>query len=1111
MAIKVGGTTVIDDNRCLCNIQNACITGTVTAACLVGNGSGLTDIETGGAGDTFSNVVKVAASSPTIPAGWPVSYIESTNQVTKTLGDPSVYCLNHRHSCPDGILSSTCINCTHPYCCHKFTTLCQVHECCIHGSGVELFVRTGHNNFLRVSKRGTTVPLLVCDWCNGCCCFSVSCWGIQNLCVDETNNCLVEISYGHVPECACPSNLTLFDVSQWNYCRSRQVPYGSITAACCFCCCDSSTNCNPRRTTWNLFPCQIYESWRGSYGIEQCINCNTNCCNCKSIATGAAQRLNTTSNGVVALRSSTNNSLFVLSPMTVKKCFANPNSCDFCCVNKCLMPGFRIDKGSTGWEIWKLTKCSGKDEYCTVPNCIVKDEGYSNWRMGYLNKAKTLMYGEQTKFCHCYCCSGQCFCEAISCGFMHVQAIDDDFCLSPYHGCIASTNRTYLSYLHAAGTNTQHIKCLEGQRRFWPLTEDDNGWVLWTEPVSRYILEAPANCRRKCVCLTCSYLRVGAFKPVSTGTGFSSANIACVCYDASGTNNHLCVAGFNFNTDAYNTNCPSSVWQTSGNPDQNMAKQGVAFKNFVIMHDVHPAATAGNAYKTLISYNNGNLKHPLSAVYSCVGASTCVLVEGSCEGGYLPMAAIMRSNFDATECKSCLEFGTWISLSFMCGQNCVYPRMCCSDTAVGQRVKVNFCVDNSTCCLYLTSCSGSFADYPNFYSGSCQTACHFLCSFKCLYVAFTGSTCICTDVHLSKTRTDHFMAQESRSMFYMDLSQGCILAPFGTVADAPNAGEVHYYGNCCQVPLCCSNHDGLRDVVCEITQDASRSSDRRPNSTSPGNYYTDLFPWSPAVYTNYHRELDCETCTDTRYQWSLNIMMSGVNCYGNGCSGLQSAFMYGIDRCIQTVCDYFGRSCFICRCCGPRVGHVLAHHAAPPSRFYSCMQCLAVTDRIKIHEYTKATGACTEYEPSNFNTTEPFVTQCGYTVGSGKAMLTSVTGIDFKYFIANTPNQANVCKWVGFASQEGAAGSTICMATINQGSAPVHACWGSSPNNGFNTSLCDTCKSVGFLSCFTGSTVSSCTCSELYKGSPCFVISAFENPDSAGSYRLNIRPACDLL
>lgn len=55
MAIKVGGTTVIDDSRSIANVANvtttgnvaaanATVTGTITAGSFIGNGAGLTGL-----------------------------------------------------------------------------------------------------------------------------------------------------------------------------------------------------------------------------------------------------------------------------------------------------------------------------------------------------------------------------------------------------------------------------------------------------------------------------------------------------------------------------------------------------------------------------------------------------------------------------------------------------------------------------------------------------------------------------------------------------------------------------------------------------------------------------------------------------------------------------------------------------------------------------------------------------------------------------------------------------------------------------------------------------------------------------------------------------------
>lgn len=949
-----------------------------------------------------------------------------------------------------------------------------------------------------------TVPLLQCDFCNGCCCFSISCWGIQNFCVDESNNCLTEVSYGHVPECACSTNLTLFDCAQFNYCCSAQIPYGSVTIAECFCCCDSSTNCNPRRTNYTLIPCYIGTNDTSRFSVQQARLCNPNLCSCCSYSIGHAQRLNTTSNGVIALHSCTNCSLFMLAPMSVRKCLCNPSGCNFCCVGKCIKNTYRVDLGQTGWEIWKLTRCTGSNEFCTVPACIVKDEGYGHWRMGYLNKAKTLMYGEQTKFCHCYCCSGVNLCEAISCGFMHVQTIDDDFCLSPYHGCIASTNRTFTSYLHRGTSGSQVITCLEGQRRFWPLTEDDNGWVLWTEPVNRYQLECVGDFRTKYVCLTCSYLRVGAFKPISTGCGLSS-NIVCVCYDATGAGNYLCVAGYNFNTEAYITGCDAGVWRCNGINAPASARRGVAFKNFVVMLDVHPAVTAGNANLMLNTDSDATgLAHPIEAVYSCCPLYTCVPVNLGCCGGYLPMTAIADSNFDSTECKSYLKFASWIALSHMCSQNCEFVRMCCSPIAVAADLnKVNFCVDNATCCLYLTSCDGTFADYPCYYNGTTNAGCCFLCVFK----QFFCSADFCNEKHLAKTRTDLLMGAEQRILFSKVVNCcSCFLYPLSAIQQGTDS-VTHRPSNCTQIPLCCTSHDAFRDVSCEASLDESRNSPRNPNSQSPAGLYSDLFPWSPAVYANYHTELNCETCTDTRYQWSLGIPSGCTSLASTSCSGFANARVCGVSRCVA-VCDFMRGSCYICDC-NIRLGVTLAHHVMPPSRFISCVQCMLVRNAIEIQEYCKATGACTCVSTQNYNTTCPFVPQCAYTVSTGKAMIMGVAGDTFKYYIANEPCQSNLDRWLGFASVEGTAGSTICIAMMDQGYAPVHACWGSCSSWGFNKPICSACRCTAFLGCF-GMTNTSITCACSISGaSPCFSICVMENPDSAGCYRLFMAPLCD--
>lgn len=946
-----------------------------------------------GGGIEGTNCFTIASGTPSIGAGKPISYsISSDGCVDKTIeltqGDPTLFSITGNHN--TGVCGYT-FNCS-PFCssneqqCYQILNVAAIAG---NGNNLEIVFRTGQDNFFRMSKGGTTGYLNGTHAASGTKCLSIACTGLQNLEYSSANLCLNVASEDYVAECNCSGDFNTFNCSSWSHCFTPTVPANSYTLVCCTkrCCGSGGSACCTCYS--NSAPCHTLAALNAQFGLSCSYNTSGRSCQfyCKTQMVPYE-----VANGSMVFCSCSGDYWYVAIPTQRTGCYGS--GCCYCTKLKCYhqpLNANQLNPGLLGgMQLWKFQKCSSGNQLCTTPVSIDCDV-CGNWRLGNLTKNGNLMYGSRSKIFHCQdCCN--CHCRLHGCEYFYVEEVDSNVCLNPASGCIPSTNRTMVTYFCANNPANGDVT-LEGERKFWPMSEDENGWVLWTEPVHTIHSCKCSNCMYKGWCG--SYMRVGAFKPTGQGTGVVSSNIQCMCHNAE-LDGAFCIGHVN---GVLCCCCDSTSPMICMTPDCAIAgcyQNCNTFGGFLVMLDEHPFFH-GNA-------TQGNQVYCASApsFFCCNGGSNTF-----CTCKFLPQGAIHTGCFDSASCEQ------WFLMApmWVAGKNCnAFAGFCCSQSiaASGCNVCFRFCVDNTTCCLYLLGCVNDVTALTNFNTSTNTQPC-------------AGAFCVLPQDIFK------FGDNSSRKYFVNGWLTETRYRPISNdrefVGDRPSLR--HSGKDYCQNIAC------LREtfsICAQCPSSCNMYCDSRPVASA--------YNWSSHVYHNTMAFTEPDDLTTSCVSYTF-----GVCCIHNSDTKQVSFCCCGPCNRGQERFDSYSNS--------NRSGFMGPAHRQNQCFFGTdvhfqylhvcgCGSCLCLQNRYCIYIKCKATGACTSCNVNCYYGTFEYMPQDAKVVGSDcHVLFFNYFEDDLRYSVATKAEQNNSCQWMGFASEAGTAGDTIPIATLGNGTAPI--------------------------------------------------------------------------
>lgn len=948
-----------------------------------------------GGGIEGTNKFTIKAGSSSIPAGWPVSYTLGDKTIEKTQGDPNSHVLPTSHGGVNGhgiIQDPDVFNCSnHCYCCYLH---CATSAC----SAYDVTMRLGPLNWFRLSKSGLMAfKNKACADANNCTDgLAIPCYGMQNICYDENNLCLTVLNTGFVVECACTNSNTTVDCSSFCWCQTPSVPFHSYTSVesskCCFsggsCCCICCFQANPRPG----FPFMV-----GNLRCCSQIGGSNSQCRVVSQATKNPYEAIT---GTMVFKSCDCAYWYVAMPVLRK---ATVNTTGNCCAflgKKCYMHPRTMCPGGqrNGMMLWKFTKCSGKDELCTNPS-ITCDLLHGCWGLGNLTKNGNLMYGVKSKAVSSICANCDCLCVLLACEFFFVEEMDGNVCLNPTAGCIASTNREFnFQFCNTSSNSNCGSICSEGERKLWPLTEDANGWVLWTEPVQHVYFRKGNNGRaEKKHCA--SFMRVGAFKPTGQGAGVMSANIVCMCHNAA-TDGQFCLGLYNGVTGACSgvfTRCASLERHFAGD-----CAAGQNFGDYMVMQDDHPVLVKAHSMQS-----DGGIP---KCFFCCSNSG----VRNLCYG-FLPQGAVHTGCYDSGESKQFLIlYPFWIGAEWT---NC-QTRICCGSNFLGgENVCFKFCVNNSNNCIYLTGCTGSVTNITCFNTTSCSSH------------GFSKQTCIMPG-DLFKHVEKNLRASFVETMLYE-------LRPRPVTTHNQAGYYVTYCGLRMNGDVCIPNHV----LKCQDFACYNCSESRGINCCM--RTIASIFAWPASVYLNTmslcpqnYSFLSCQ-CIEVCFSSKCQTCASNNFNISYNCTSPTTTIRQNFPSVSGGNPGVLGRGDQECCMC---VGSPIFPYV------YICEDsCLCHQDAFCVYTRCRATGAVTACSLGCYFGTLSFMPQGADVVGAGCHIIfwncTCADG-NPRYAVATQAAQNNSATWLGFASEAGNAGDAISVATLNSGTAPLHACLG---------------------------------------------------------------------
>lgn len=987
MAIKINGTTVIGNDRSVSNVTDITASGDVdfSSSNYINAPSGTTgerpaspssgyirfntDISSleqydgnewkkvgAPEGGSLINSLPVDASSISVSTGDIISYNSSNCTAAKTLGDPSF-----KRISGDESRFSVYSRIKDPNTCFR------INKVCTPPIGYNELIRTGQNNFFRITKGAPTLLTENGAETDDYTDVLISCWGTQNLEFNDQLFDVVPVDTGFFTDCPSSTDPTVFDSNQYDFFKPQNVPYNSGFQ---FNCCEETDGLSVR--------VQPIPESLGIYTID--INEPNFDINCQSMRIDPGALPTALAHGSMSLFSCDDSSVYHIVPTPPD---GNGGGGDwegnFCMLSDNLVGGV------SGIQLYKFDYCSGTDRLCTIPSRY-ECNTCAGWNIGNINRSGTLMYGEFTKpLCHC-CGTSETY---FGCGYLFARTIDDNFDLSIDYGCVTGTDRTFL-YAVCNFSDSFSDQYSGGQKKFWPGTEDQNGWVLYTEPVTTIDVQP---CQ---VNVTGSYLKVGAVKPISTGCIIESSNVVCVCHDAA-LDGAFCIAGWNGVCGCQFDCIPCNFTNAIGGG----CNPGDPFGCFTYFHNDVSKLTSDEGHNS--SMNGG---YPAFAY-----------IDSTAPCFALPQATIVDGYYSSSNNYSSLSF-----LSFWdagCSNYKIPVNYSSSYQTLGENI-VKFQVDDSTCQVSLICCTNSFADITNIVNrnASCDQNFDGEELYESIFNLFDGG-----DDGEDVTNWEFYLTKYSRSE--NRLSQGkCFFdaKPWFQPLQICGGNEFQpldlvHRDDTCLALFCadCGGFDGFWAYG--------------PSCFTSAGFYTQYnnTPIDAYRYEIINKNRKFSECNSIRYD------VGPLNCLAfRTFSGINQCDNCYCVRGVELNCAYglFGRDCN-CR--------FIYNTMAYMSGSYDLDTCFLDAD-VDVTVTDTSTNICVcEDRICSFYSIVNFLPQRAYTVGSNCAYLFIEQGTDdgLGVSVASGTNQNNINCAFAIANTSGGPGDVIGFADIHQGVVPI--------------------------------------------------------------------------
>lgn len=524
----------------------------------------------GGGGPTSTPIyATLSSSSASVSKGEPVAISNaSAGEVTKILSDPTLVCTatGTLGTVETTFQNNMCIAyISASWCCESHCCL----DCCRiigtssnpYGIGFDNTIRVTEDKYVRITLNGgigyTDVEcfgtgLNCCQWMKACCIyacggtpaaanFQVPCFCISEFQVDGVNQTVCKTAATHIVPGTTYASADQKCVDYTNVkleCGIPGLPSGGTVHyfdEIRKCLCDACYSGTFEKTSTRFGHGTVAQFTGNNYQY-----CTTCCCEgscdlachfltCDNL--GMPFLMGSAANGVMNLISCTGTKFYSMFPVAGAASGCDP-LCQYsaCSIleRSCTVPGVT-------YGLMSFSLCSNGTQVDMTSPCIQYDLS-GNWNYGYVTRNKKYMFGEKTKIA-VVTCGWMCSCNR-GCGYIYVNEINDSFVPNPQCGCIACTNRL-MQYGEASDPT---ITCSETQWRFWPTSENDDGWVIATQPIEVTCVKCYGNAYKEIERL-CAYMKIMAIKPIGQGQACMT-NVVCLCHKFS-TDGGICWGFYN--------------------------------------------------------------------------------------------------------------------------------------------------------------------------------------------------------------------------------------------------------------------------------------------------------------------------------------------------------------------------------------------------------------------------------------------------------------------------------------------------------------------------------------------------------------------------------------
>lgn len=668
MAIKVGGTTVIDDSRNLCSTGYANVTTvnatTICATTLYGSGTNLTGISSPPAAQCFTACTAICLGYPVV--------VTDTTGISAMLGDPLAI--------GTGVTSRT--NSYYANCCGGNFQACGLNNLNgtdrgvgVGGVGQQWSVNfcTGANTIHSVAYSGGAIGFnsALNARCAGCCNTSPYCcncstlssgfWYFNSFCLDTSTCNLCSAAAGCVAWCPCVGTPTSTNFPAFCRQQAQAIPHisGAGLGGMCDCYWFSNDPYDPYNCYNNRDNCVTNAFPVGSYCY----------CTCNNFTQANRIVPGWVSTRHMSAVSCTGNKAYLLFPTQTVGCDLGPSAYFACPAYKC--------EGEcwTTQNMMTFCKCTNGITFCACPSqwCCVST-GTGTPRMGYITDDKRYMFDMSLV------CSNQTSAQCIFNTYhFWVQEINDSFCPLNYAlGCVASWGycQNVCIYMCSGGTCGCWGVWMCALPRFFPGAQNCDGWILGYTPAN-FVCSISASNAIQTRCLMCSLPRFFAVK--LTGTG-SAVCTTCTCMEEVLIS---CATPILMNTGAVcNQFCLNTSYSTR-------------------MAHLNSFGLAGEAFaKDAVG---------VSCINNPGGSSCCLRVPSSqLMDIYQIGPNLMRAHFITQYCGCCAPGSQSLPLT--------QPIICCNGVSCTVDLygcqAVDLCIDNTTCCVYIVSCAQNWRCMP---------------------------------------------------------------------------------------------------------------------------------------------------------------------------------------------------------------------------------------------------------------------------------------------------------------------------------------------------------------------------------------------------------------